>query len=304
MTDIASLVVVPPLTITDTILVSSTVPETDYSAWSGATTYALDARCIIVATHKIYQSLQASNLNKAPATETAWWVEVSPTNRWKCFDTSNSTQTAQSTSAQYVLTPGQIVDYVGLLNIRAGVTFRAQLVDPTYGLVYDDIVYLSKILQDSSWYSFFIANKLSLSSSTLNSIPAYPDATLTVDIVGTVDLAFGILTIGQSKVIGQGVSYGARVSIQDYSRKEINQWGDTILVKRAYAKRASFNVRLNSGEVDTVNDYLAQLRATPCLWIGSNGYTSTMVFGIYENFETTIQYFDSSECSLNLLGLT
>lgn len=304
MTTIASLVVVPPIAITDAMLVSSTVPETDYTEWSGATTYALDARCMTVANHNIYQSLQAGNVNKSPATEPTWWVSVTPTNRWKAFDTSNSTQTAQASSAQYVLELGQIVDYVGLLNITDGTTLRTRVVDPDYGSVYDETVYLSRILAEASWYAFFISTKRSLSSAILTDLPPYPNAVTTIDITGDAGLAFGILALGQSKQIGQGVSYGAKVSIQDYSRKETNLWGDTVLVKRAYAKRASFNVRLNSVEVDTVNDYLAQLRATPCLWIGSSGYTSTMVFGIYENFETTIQYFDSSDCSLNLLGLT
>ena len=79
-----ALVIVNPLTITDAMLTSSTVTEDDYSAWSGSTTYALGARVIVLSTHKIYQSLQASNLNKDPTAQPLWWIEVSPTNKWAC----------------------------------------------------------------------------------------------------------------------------------------------------------------------------------------------------------------------------
>jgi hypothetical protein len=304
MSAIATLTVVPPVQISGAMLVSSTVPEADYAAWSSATTYALAARVIVVATHKIYESLQAGNLNKDPTSQTAWWVEVSPTNRWKCFDTSNSTQTAPGTTAQYVVNPGESVTALALLNVTDGITLRVRLDSATFGSVYDNTVYTSKILADASWYSFFIGAKKSMTSVVLTDLPAYADATVTVDITGLSTLAFGVLMMGMAKDIGQGVHYGARLGIQDYSRKETNAFGDTVLVKRAYAKRASFNLALDSADVDTVNDYLATLRATPCLWAGSTLYTSTFIFGTYESFETTISYANYSECALNLMGLT
>jgi len=299
----SALIVVKPVVITDAMLISTDVPEADYAAWSGVTTYALADRAIVVATHKIYESVQAGNLNHA-VTDTDWWIEVSPTNRWKCFDTSNSTQTAKATSAQYVLRPLQTISHVALLNNTDVTSMRVRLVSDAYGAVYDDTIYISNILPESSWYAWFIGAKTALSAAFLDDIPSYPDATITIDITGQTTQAFGVLLIGQAQNIGQSVQHGARVSIQDYSRKETNAFGDTVLVQRAFAKRASFSIRLSSAEVDSVYDYLAALRATPCLWIGSGLYTSTYVFGVYENFETTIQYFAFSDCSLNLLGLT
>lgn len=298
-----SLQVVPPIQITDAMLISSTVPEADHAEWSSGDTYALGDRVMTVATHKVFESLQATNLNH-PVTDLAWWVEVSPTNRWKCFDTSNSTRTAQANAIQYVIKPGQSVSSLALLNIFDTTSLRVQMTDPVRGLVYSKTVYVGGVLSDSSWYSFFIADKLSLSSAVITDLPNYPSATLTIDITGSTDMAFGVLMIGQAKAFGEGISYGAKVGIQDYSRKETNDFGDTILVQRAYAKRASFNVRLTARQTDIFNDWLASVRAVPCLWIGSSRYTSTMIFGIYQSFDTTIQYFDVSECSLEILGLT
>lgn len=297
------LVVVQPVLITDAMLISSTVPEADYAAWSGVTTYALAARAIVTTgVHKIYESVQAANLNHA-VTDTAWWVAVSPTNRWKCFDTSNSTQTAQATS-QYVLKPWLALSHIALLNITDCTSIRVRLVSDASGPVYDKTIYLSKIISESSWYAFFIGAKKTLYAAIFDDIPYTLDATITIDIVGAATAAFGVLLLGQGTELGIGVTYGARVSIQDYSRKETNAFGDTVLVKRAYAKRASFGVLINNDALDMTIDILATLRATPCLYIGSGLYSSTMVFGIYETFENVISYPTRSDCAINLLGLS
>lgn len=71
-----------PNAVTDTTLVESNVVETA-TLWSGATTYALGNQ-VGVATGvgnviNVYESLQNSNLNKAPASNPAWWKFVSIT---------------------------------------------------------------------------------------------------------------------------------------------------------------------------------------------------------------------------------
>lgn len=50
-------------------------PEYTDTAWSGATTYAAGALVLFTDGH-VYRSLQGGNLNKSPATETAYWVQV------------------------------------------------------------------------------------------------------------------------------------------------------------------------------------------------------------------------------------
>lgn len=47
-----------------------------YNSWSGATTYAVGEQVVVLngTLASVYTSLQNSNLNKTPATETAWWA--------------------------------------------------------------------------------------------------------------------------------------------------------------------------------------------------------------------------------------
>ena len=73
--------IIRPTTIDDTTFTSTNVHEVAPAVWSGATTYGLGDFAHIVDGQvlKIYESLQAGNLNQAPATETAWWVYRSST---------------------------------------------------------------------------------------------------------------------------------------------------------------------------------------------------------------------------------
>jgi hypothetical protein len=87
---------IKPTPITDTEFISSTRAENDHAAWSAATTYALAARVISTATHRIYESVQAGNLNHA-LTDVAWWIDIGPTNRWAMFDTVVGSITSQAT---------------------------------------------------------------------------------------------------------------------------------------------------------------------------------------------------------------
>jgi len=123
-TDVNALIVVSPIEITQAMLLSTNVPETDYAAWSGATIYALNARVILTSTHKVYQSLQAANTNKNPVTEPLWWIEVSPTNRWKLFDSSLTSATTQATNITYRIQPGQAINAVAALNVQNATEVR------------------------------------------------------------------------------------------------------------------------------------------------------------------------------------
>lgn len=73
--------VVAPIAVTESVLALSNVPETAPPAWSNSTTYA-PAALVSIATgtqQDVYQSLQAANLNHAPASSPTWWILVGTT---------------------------------------------------------------------------------------------------------------------------------------------------------------------------------------------------------------------------------
>lgn len=297
-----SLRIVKPVKILESMILESNVLEDDYAAYAAGTTYELTDRVIYL--HKIYESVQASNLGKTPDANPTWWTYVSDTNKYKCFDNSNSTQTTRASSIQYKLKPGVSVPSISVLNVEGATSLRIEVNDATYGELFDETTDLSAIQSSSDWWDWSFGARSAPTLAINLSIPGTPTAEITITLTGTADLAVGVILLGQAVAYGLGVKYGAKVGLQDYSRKENNVWGDTILAQRNYAKRASFSMELERPEADAFYNLLTKLRAVPCLWIGSEGYECTIIFGFFKEFEILIPYPNHCDCSLELEGLT
>ena len=93
-----------PVTITDAMLTSSTVPENDHPAWSAGTAYVTGNRVILASTHRRYEALAAST-GVNPATDPTKWLDLGPTNRWAMFDARVGTASTRAASLQAVLAP-------------------------------------------------------------------------------------------------------------------------------------------------------------------------------------------------------
>lgn len=295
--------IVQPLPVTDAVLVATDVPESSYPAWNAGTTYTMGERVHLVSTHKVYESAIGGNLSNNPASSPQW-VEVGPTNRWALFDRSNSTQTAKSTGFYYRLLPTSSFNSLALLGLTGAQTLRVRLDHPTLGSLYDVTLDLTSLPAQAGWWEWIYGERRGPSLAVLMDVPGVLGSELRIDVTGTTALSAGVLVFGQAKEIGIGVQQGARVGIQDYSRKETNDFGDTVLVQRAFARRASFDVPIIAAKVDEAIDYLASIRATPCLFVGSGAYESTVLFGFYKEFDVNIAYAAVSECSLQVEGLT
>lgn len=297
-----SLTVIKPIPITESMIISTDVAEADYPVYSASATYALADRVML--NHVVYESLQAGNAGNDPATASTWWIEVSPTNRWKLFDTSNTTQTAKSNSMSYTLALGTAVTAIGMLNLTGAISARIRQIDPQYGTVYDRTFDLSSLPYESSWWAWVFGERLVRRQQVAFGLQAYPNAEITIDLYGGADLSIGVLILGYSQEIGIGITTGAKLGIQDYSRKEKNDFGDTVLVERAFAKRATFDLLIENRKLDAVQDMLTELRAKNCLWIGSQKYGSSMVYGFIKQFDIVISYNSHSDCQLEIEGLT
>lgn len=294
--------IVQPLPVSDSVLVATDVPESAYPAWSAGTTYGLGARVHLTSTHKVYESAIAGNTGNDPAA-LLQWVEVGPTNRWALFDRSNSTQTAKSTSFFYRFQPTAAFNSLALLGVTGAQTLRVRVSHPTLGALFDRTLDLTSLPAQSGFWEWIYGERRGPSLAVLMDLPGVIGCELRVDVTGTTDLAAGVLLFGQAKEIGMAVLQGARLGIQDYSRKEVNDFGDTVLVQRAYAKRASFDLPIRAELVDEAITYLTSIRATPCLFV-SPRYESGVIYGFYKEFDVNIAYYSISECSLQVEGLT
>ena len=81
----------------------------------------------------------------------------------------------------------------------------------------------------------------------------------------------------------------------------------TLFVQRDYAKRLTLSVVMDNSRLNGLFAALAALRATPCVWIGSDDAElagTLIVYGFYRDFTIDIAYPEQSLCSLEIEGLT
>lgn len=83
-----SMRVVKPLTITDSMLVSTDVPETEYPVWDPSVQYTDSSSSdqVVQYDHRVFALLKASSMGDNPLERPDVWEEVGATNPWKMFD--------------------------------------------------------------------------------------------------------------------------------------------------------------------------------------------------------------------------
>jgi hypothetical protein len=251
----------------------------------------------------VHTARHGANLNKTPSLEEDYWLDVGATNRWKMWDGSVNSQSTRADEIEVVLQQSERVNAVALLNISAS-EVNITVTDPTDGVVYDettDLVWDSGV---ADWYAYFFEPIIRRTDFIATDLPAYATAQVTVTLTDTGDtVALGEMVLGLSREIGSA-RYGSTVSIQDYSIKEEDDFGNFTVLERAYARRASFPVWVEGTFTDELVRLLTQYRATPVVWVGIDHLQSTFIYGFFRDFQVEIAYPTVSLCSLEIDGLT
>lgn len=293
--------VIRPVTITADKLVTSNVPETDHPQWASATVYAKGARCI--REHRIWQSAQDANAGHDPAApgSESWWSEVGATNRFAMFDARVGTQTRAHDEIKCTLRPGRI-NTLALLNISASSV--EVIMRSGSEIVYQRTASMVDSEGGTSWYDYFYEPIRERQDVVFDDLPVMGSATLDVVISRpSGDVACGLLSAGLSSHLGR-VLREAKISITDYSKVSDDGFGGLNLTRGEWAKRAEVRMIIPSREVDRIQSLIAELRATPVVWVGAkNLYQSLVIYGKYDDFAIDIAYKTISYCTLTIRGL-
>lgn len=294
--------VIEPITVTDANLTSSTIAEDEHPAWSSVTAYAAGDRRIYG--HVIYESL-TSNTNKQPDQNPLDWLNLGATNRWLMFDAKVGTQSTATTSMTVVITPGS-ANAVALVNVDAAYA-DIVMTDPLAGVVYSRTIRLSSTIISSDWYAYFTDQITARTVFTVTNLPLYPNASISITVRKEIGetVSLGSLVVGMVRQWGirPSILTGATTGIQDYSRKERDQFGNFLIVERAFAKRARWGIILTHREIDAFQARMAAIRAKPAVFIGSDRLDSTVIYGFYRDFSVVISSSRHAECSIELEGL-
>jgi len=320
-----------PYAITDGNLTSS-VPENDAGEYSATATYGVGEVVISSSLHRKYESLIADNTGNA-LDDVSKWLDLGPTNRWAMFDTKNGTATTSADAIETVVAVDGRVDALALLGMTASTVRVRVAVDPAAApqppvteslsldfltleptltittpdlltTVYDQTFNLQSDSGITNWYAYFTEEIVFASDLVVSDLPLYGDPTITVEIENANgDTACGTFVIGQTRDLG-GTVYGAKGGIQDYSRKETDDFGNYTLVERAFAKRNTYRVVCANAQVDAIFNLLATVRAVPVIWLGTDDYAFTWTFGWARDWAVEIAYPTQSFLTIEIEGLT
>lgn len=272
------------------------------AAWNRATTYTEGQKVLFQ--NRVYEALKTTT-NERPDRFSLSWLDLGANNRWRMFDDKVGSYTESSNAVIIEMTPG-IINAVSLLNIANVKTITVRLTDGIDGEVYNKTVRLYSPENVGDWWSYFFEDIIVKTSVFSLDLPTYRSATLRV-VITPVDgkaLKVGTFVTGKLFKYAPAVNYGASIGIQDYSRKDRDEFGNITVVERAFNKRARWNFMLKNSEIDVFQQRMAKMRATPCLYIGADGYESMAIYGFYKDFDTVISYPTTSECSIEVEGLT
>lgn len=239
-----------------------------------------------------------------PITVTADMIEstnVSDALKLLCFDSSTSTQSTNTGTISYRVDPGQLVNGVALLNCIAD-TARVRVVDDVEGTVYDSTEDMSGVIPEASWWSYFFAETVPRTTAVFLDLPTYGSADVLIDLdAGTKTAAVGVIVIGRQQVLPITVQYGVEIRAIDYSRKETDEFGDVVFIKRNNSRLITLPCIIPTGQIDMILDILADKGLT--LWIADQEISQLIVYGWYQDLSVLVSYPKISDCNIELQRL-
>ena len=288
MTAISVPKILVPLTITDDMLVSSSVPEPDAgeTAWVSGGTYVGGDIRIRATTHRKYMAqTNHTGITTPPENDPTRWLDVGATNRWAMFDPRRTTQTTAATSITVVLKPGFFNALAFYLT--QGATLQVSVLDAPLGTeIYADTRSLDGPYIDEydwCWGPFREQTK-----QVFSNILPYPEATLTITVSASAGtpVAVGMAAIGDLRplFLGEwgGTQYGAKAEPTSNSYIKTDTFGDTTIIKRASATDMRLSVVFPKDDADYALSCLQEVLDTPAAIIATeaSGYSGLNIFGL------------------------
>jgi hypothetical protein len=302
---------IKPVTVTDSILTATNITENDYAVWNSGTSYVVGDRVISTVTHRIYEAL-INNTNVDPtgtATDPATWLDIGATNRWKAFDQKISDPVTNLNLIEYTLSdPSSNVTAVALFGL-SGISANVTVTDTTVGgdgEVYNQTISLLDNRNIVDWYTYFFEEQPQREEAQFLNIPPYlgSDVEITITSATGDTTELGQIVIGLLSDLG-ATTYGTSISIEDYSRKEVDAFGNFIVVERDFAKLADFDIQFETKNARKIQRTLAGYRAIPIVYLGSEDTSyGTTVYGFYRRFDLTLEGPSLSFGAIEVEGLT
>ena len=276
------------------------ITETEWSAG----TYSTGTRRYVGT--DLYEVVADPSTSDAPvagaAADPPTWILVGKINKWKAFDNIINDQIENSETLRLTVCPDGLANSVALFELEAA-TAIVVVKDAIEGEVYR----AEKNLVDNSlitnWYQWFFEPISRKPDAVFLDLPPYVGPCISIEVDNGTDTAkIGECVIGLQADIGV-TNYNTSVGIVDYSRKDVDTFGNARLTQRAFSKRAEYDVTVRTDAIAGVNRELTSIRAQPIVFIGDENRAETVVFGYYRDYNIILSTPSISEAVIEVEGL-
>lgn len=256
---------------------------------------------ISLSTHRRYRATTNTldtpeiGSQKTPPT----WTDIAPTNKYAAFSTYIHNRT-ESQSDIYFEFQGVNSDSISLFGMVNAEMLELRGYNSSGAQIYTNDL----VLLDSDSIDVFGEIRL-LDSVVVTDINS-DVARLSVKLLKGGEqstVAVGRIVVG--KALALGVSqYGASLSIEDFSRRERDEFGNFTIAQRSTAKNINFDVKVDKRKVNAVFRLLSELTTIPCVWLGDDNDAALQVYGFYSDYTHNIDYPSITSATINVEGLT
>lgn len=281
-----------PKTVTDTVLISSTLaePGTGEVVWNAATNYVVGQRAIVIATHSVYDNLiagiNATSPELALTGATPRWRRVGPTNKWAAYDGAIDTKSRATSLLQYVLRPG-IFTAIAVYGAEGG-TVRFVVRDAPGGTVVIDMTQNMFVPAIDMW-DYRFGGVRQLTKAILKDVVPYadPEVTITIEAGGGGAVAVGMIAIGDLRALVTvegtgGTEYGAAVKPISFNYVAFDDYGQLTIKRRPSTTGMTASLVLPLEDADKLLATVQEVLGVPVAIIASDLplYDGLNIFGL------------------------
>lgn len=275
--------VIIPKVITEDILTSNIAfPAAGEVEWTAGSYNTGDQRYVGTT---IYEALTTTTDEPTVGelAKPATWLNIGGVERYRMFDSENSTVTTGDIS----IDDGDInvtIEYSGLKDALALLNTDANSVTVTAPSVRGGSTYNRTIegidrTEISGWWSFYKAQRGRKSTFLFDDLPVFSDTMVTVSIENGANVATcGNMVIGQLYDLGETLS-GMSPRIKNLSRYVTDTFGRKTYISKGSARELDVTVKYDTSKHDAIQRVMESIVGTPAVWIGTNKFTTSVVWG-------------------------
>lgn len=295
--------IIEPYAVTDLMLVSSNIENEDLPTWSSSTTYAGGVR--VIRGSGIYEAIQGENTNHPPETDAqaTWWLRMGATNKFRPFDMRLGGKAIGGPLMTFRIAVPRTLNAVCFFGLNA-TSVRIIVRNAADAVMLDRLIALaSRESVGNAWE--YVFNPFTYKTDLIvRGLKIPSGSTVEIRIEGGSYTELGEFFVGNDINLGTTLTESS-LGVQDFSKKDRDEWGGVFIVPRSTIKTATFRFMLPTEGVRRVQQVIQRIASKVCVFYTIDGEDrfGMTVAGILRDYDVTLST-GTSEGTIQAESLT